>query len=242
MNLLQMSFSGAVMILAIICIRCLTKNRIPKATFLALWYAALLRLLIPFSLEASFSVYSVFDHCMSYADPIYTADTIKGGAVLANTMTEMVSTNPSEPSGFSWWWLIWCVGAVACAVFFGVTYFRCFREFKISLPVDNEYSQKWLIEHPLRRAISIRYSDRITAPLTFGVLKPVILLPRSIDWENENTIHMYWSMSLCTFNVSMQSLSFCSLWLCAYIGLILWSGQCTYSSIGILSYLVMIKS
>lgn len=188
MSLLQMSFSGAVMILAIICIRCLTKNRIPKATFLVLWYAALLRLLLPFSLEASFSVYFILGQCASYADHVYTVGTIKGGAVSAKAMTEMVSTNVSAPSSFSWWWLIWCVGALACVVFFGVAYFRCFREFKMSLPVDNEYSQKWLIEHPLRRAISIRYSDRITAPLIFGILKPVILLPKNIDWENTTVL------------------------------------------------------
>lgn len=50
MNLLQMSFSGAVMILAVIVIRTLAINLLPKRTFLILWGIVVLRLLIPFSI------------------------------------------------------------------------------------------------------------------------------------------------------------------------------------------------
>ena len=49
MSLLQMSVSGAVMIFVITVIRALAMDRVPKKTFLLLWYAALARLLIPFS-------------------------------------------------------------------------------------------------------------------------------------------------------------------------------------------------
>ena len=37
MSLLQMSFAGAVMITAVIIIRALAVNRLPKKTFLILW-------------------------------------------------------------------------------------------------------------------------------------------------------------------------------------------------------------
>ena len=50
MNLLQMSFTGAVMILAVTVIRALAINKVPKKTFLVLWGIALVRLMIPFSL------------------------------------------------------------------------------------------------------------------------------------------------------------------------------------------------
>ena len=48
MGLLQMSLSGAVMIIAIIIIRALAINRLPKKTFLILWGIVLLRLMVPF--------------------------------------------------------------------------------------------------------------------------------------------------------------------------------------------------
>ena len=36
--------------------------------------------------------------------------------------------------------------------------------------------------------IVIRRSDRISSPLTFGVLRPVILLPKSTDWSDEDAL------------------------------------------------------
>lgn len=47
MSLLQMSVTGGVMILAITVLRALAMNHVPKKTFLALWGAALLRLVLP---------------------------------------------------------------------------------------------------------------------------------------------------------------------------------------------------
>lgn len=59
MGLLQMSLSGAVMIIAIIIIRALAINRLPKKTFLILWGIVLLRLMVPFSIPSALSVYSL---------------------------------------------------------------------------------------------------------------------------------------------------------------------------------------
>ena len=64
MNLLQMSFTGAVMILAVIVIRALAINKVPKKTFLVLWGIALVRLMIPFSLPSWLSIYSLWNREM----------------------------------------------------------------------------------------------------------------------------------------------------------------------------------
>ena len=44
MNILQMSLSGAVLILAVVVLRTLAMKRLPKDTFLILWGIVLLRL------------------------------------------------------------------------------------------------------------------------------------------------------------------------------------------------------
>ena len=59
MGLLQMSSAGGVMILAVIVIRALAINLLPKKTFGVLWGIAATRLLIPFSVPSAFSVYSL---------------------------------------------------------------------------------------------------------------------------------------------------------------------------------------
>jgi beta-lactamase regulating signal transducer with metallopeptidase domain len=42
--------------------------------------------------------------------------------------------------------------------------------------VENDFTKSWLAEHPLKRPVSIRQSDRISAPLTFGIVHPVTIL------------------------------------------------------------------
>ena len=49
MSLLEMSFSGAVLVLAIVVVRAIAIHRFPKKIFLALWMIAIARLLLPFS-------------------------------------------------------------------------------------------------------------------------------------------------------------------------------------------------
>ena len=59
MSLLEMSFTGGVLVLAVIVLRAMALHRLPKGTFLALWAVAAVRLLIPFSLPSPASVYTL---------------------------------------------------------------------------------------------------------------------------------------------------------------------------------------
>lgn len=190
MSLLQMSIAGAVMILAIVVIRALAVNRLPKKTFLALWGVVLLRLFIPFSLPSVVSIYSLMGWQRTSAG--ITENGTGGefaGLFLGNEATRIAQESASAlPLGISIWKIIWIAGMLICALVFITAYIRCFREFQMSLPVDNDMSQSWLKEHKLRRTISIRQSDRISSPLTFGVLHPVILMPKKTDWENEDEL------------------------------------------------------
>lgn len=61
MNLLQMSFSAAMMIIVISGIRMFAINKLPKKTFLIFWEIVLIRLLVPFSLPSSYSAYSIMN-------------------------------------------------------------------------------------------------------------------------------------------------------------------------------------
>ena len=80
--------------------------------------------------------------------------------------------------------ILWLVGMIGCTLFFTVTYIRSLRIFSMSLPIDNRYTRTWLETHISKRPISIRQSGFIAAPLTYGMLHPVILMPKGIDWDN----------------------------------------------------------
>lgn len=201
MSLIQMSTSGAVMILAVLLIRFAAVNRLPKKLFILLWEAALLRLLLPFSIPSVFSIYTAVRRVMTrsvtgWNGAVQSAQGtgIPQGAGTAlpvpeNMASTLLEIELTESAGtLSIWTILWLMGGCICAVFFVTAYLRCRREFEMSLPVHHDFSARWLREHPLRRRVQLRQSDRIKTPLTYGVLKPVILLPKETDWNDSRQL------------------------------------------------------
>ena len=192
MNLLQMSLSGAVMILVIVVIRALAINKLPKKTFLVLWGVVVVRLLIPYFLSSTFSVYSMLERFVTTAETVQDSPAVPSTpmAPIYNVIPILgtATTNTTAPATVDLWMVIWVVGVLACAVFFAVAYWKCRKEFKVSLPVDSEYAKLWLSEHHIHRSIDIRQSGKISAPLTYGVFHPVILMPKTVDWDDLDTL------------------------------------------------------
>ena len=189
MKLLQMSLAGGVMILVITVIRALAIERLPKKTFLALWAAALARLLAPVSLPSALSIYSLLARRAPAAAEWTAVPALPALPVAAETAAAAAQQTASAPAAQApVWMIVWAVGAVVCAVVFAVAYGRCCREFRASFPVENDVIRRWLQSHPLRRTVAIRQSGRISSPLTFGVLRPVILMPKKTDWTDETAL------------------------------------------------------
>lgn len=187
MSLLQMSVAGTVMILAILIIRLFAVNRVPKKTFLILWAVTIIRLLIPFSIPSTFSIYSMLGTQLSTSSTnVPNAGFMPG--VSEEQVVDVQQTDVSSVISVSIWNMIWLIGFIVCVVFFIVAYWRCYREFQMSLPVENEITRTWLQDHKLWRRIVIRQSDRISSPLTFGLFRPVILMPKETNWENQNAL------------------------------------------------------
>lgn len=189
MSLLHMSFAGAVMILAVTVIRALVIYRVPKKTFMVLWGITLARLLIPFSAPSAFSIYTFFGK----KEPIIshvgdTAVTTLGSAIQEGQMTTAPNYISHSEVAVPIWAIIWAIGALICAVVFSITYWKCYKEFQTSLPIENDFTCKWLSSHHIKRSIQIRQSELVSAPLTFGILRPVILMPKTTDWNDEKTL------------------------------------------------------
>ena len=182
MSLLQMSFTGGILILAVIVIRALAINMLPKKAFHALWWISVVRLMIPFSIPSAFSVYSLMgSHAPgngSQAIRVLPIGASGQAASMPDSITNAVST----------WTVVWAADVLVCAVFFSLAYWKCRKEFQTSIPVGNDFTENWLSVHQQGRRISIRQSGRFSAPLTYGVLHPVILMPTSTKWENTDSL------------------------------------------------------
>lgn len=236
MSLVQMSLSAALMIVAIIILRALTIERFPKKTFLVLWWIALLRLLIPFSIPSVMSIYSwispdvpkavhqevqeitesqstsepvlkipseILQNASPQEDAVSVVPEQTRSEVVENstqfemtpipdTDIEYIEVKPSKSFSeifFDMLPVIWGIGIGVIAAFFGINYWRGIREFRMSLPVENEFVNEWLSSHQLRRNITIRQYDCIHTPLTYGIFRPVILLPKESLEQSPSTLN-----------------------------------------------------
>lgn len=190
MSLWEMSLTGSVLILVILTLRALTLHRLPKTTFLALWGVAAVRLLVPYTLPSPFSVYSLALRPHAPAVPVSVTENLlpaPGTAPLPGG-TPVSPIGPTVPSGPDLPSLLWLAGMLVCGGFFLLTYLRYRRLFRESLPVQREDISRWLADHPLLRTVSVRRSDRVSTPLTYGILHPVILLPDAACREDWNTL------------------------------------------------------
>ncbi len=120
------------------------------------------------------------------AAPSGTAAPSSAGAASA-TASDPEDDAPSAPSTPTFRQIAsvaWCVGAAACALAFVGLYAHHTRRFADAVELDNRATRQWLAAHPLRRRLRIKESARVASPLTYGVLRPTILVPPGFDWKD----------------------------------------------------------
>ena len=207
MSLLRMSLSGAILILVVVVIRAIAINKLPQRAFLVFWGIAIVRLLLPISFPSVSSVFALANKNVPVLDSVERGISDFASGIFASQQTEIENwtaqvSHDSTPT-VSVSFLIWIIGALLFAGYFLVSYLRCRHEFKTSLPVQNNFVEEWLSDHPLRRTMEVRSLTGISTPLTYGLIHPVILIPKKTNWENERQIqymlfHEY--VHICRFD------------------------------------------
>ena len=194
MNIVQMTVSASVLIVAIVIVRSIMLHKVPKKTFIVLWAVTVARLLIHFSIPSKFSIFSLFSslsknptHLSSdmveMISNIITPSLNGIGELTTDTTISAISNSP-----ISIFLVIWMAGVIFLSFFFIINHLHCVSEYRTSLPVHNEFIDTWLKLHVTKRPIKVRQSDKIITPLTYGIFKPIILLPKNIDFHNESQI------------------------------------------------------
>lgn len=185
MSLIEMSLSGSAMILLALTLRLGLKGRLPGWLMPAVWWATAARLLLPFEIPTPWSIYNLLERetVSETALPLPDAGAAAGQstsvAVHQGAAVQGMTTH-SVP-----WHILWAIGFAACAAALLWFWLDGRRKFRESLPVQTAEVKNWLSRHPLHRKLQVRQSDRIDSPLTYGLFRPVILLPARRDWSSK---------------------------------------------------------
>ena len=172
-TLLSMTVSASAIIAAIIVIRSLFIHRLPKRLFVILWAIAALRMLVPFS----FSVNIPHENTQP-----------------ENTVVrEFTPSESSEPDSETSCALdrelileiVWAGGVVLSTGIIAALHLRSRRELSMALPFDDARISSRISVEKLRSKITVKVSDRVVSPLTYGVINPVIILPKSLPADSE---------------------------------------------------------
>ncbi len=236
-TLLVMGAQGSAMIVAVLVLRAFLLNRLPKATFCALWALVAARLLVPLFVKNPLGLWGLASRLQSRVPGNGKEALGPDGATSASTgSAPLPATAPSSPvaaepsanfpqaapsnpvvldpaaldpnsgpttmpgllnamadaalSALPWWGWIWIVGSLLCVLGFSVLYLRGRARFKASAPVTCPQAVQWLRDHPLRRPLVIRSCKGVSTPLTYGILRPVILVPPAFAWDDSQTVDL----------------------------------------------------
>jgi beta-lactamase regulating signal transducer with metallopeptidase domain len=162
-----------------------------------LWSVALFRLLVPVSVPVSLSVFTMInDLAEKFAvrqglSLTQGSSVVSDGTLAVQLVQETIITSDAAPETTLWispLILIWFGGFTLCMLSFVLPHLRSRNDYKMSIPIEHDFIRKWQQSNQLRRQVQIRQSDTILTPLTYGVVRPVVLLPKSIDYTDEKQL------------------------------------------------------
>lgn len=204
-----MAFYGSIMILAVLLLRGLLKNKLPKFVFPALWAGIILRLLVPFSLSSPLSMrvpdwfmMSSFESAASESIAAVAEDTLTSDSVSiaekeqisavaqvtesvsAGTDIEIAYTSYRSYDIYKALRSVCFAGIFITAGILGFQKYRYARRLKQSLLVEhNEIINTLLRDMDMGHTL-VFTNDETASPMVCGLFAPKIYLPTRMDFSN----------------------------------------------------------
>lgn len=197
-SIIEMTLSAAVLILIIAVIRKLFIHKLPKLTFNALWAVVILRLIIPFSFSVNIPSFTdKLNHfpteALSYSSQNSYINNLESApeTILINGTDTAQSEPLNNETNIDYTAIvktIWLCGVIASAGYFLIIHFICRRNYRMSVPLESELIKNKLSSLNLKRKIAVKTNDKLAAPITYGIIRPVILIPKKFDFSDENRL------------------------------------------------------
>lgn len=182
MDLYHMSFSSSILIVFILLLRAFSGYKLPRKTFTLLWKIVLIRLLIPVSIKIP-----VPDLGITAGKNVNQVGNALKNLALSGGTKGAVFQADSTTSKFSGAYIlltIWITVTVVLFCLFLIKYIRSRKQVREALPSENDYAKKWVNSQRSFRSVKVLTFDRIMSPVTIGVFKPKIILPKNLEMDS----------------------------------------------------------
>lgn len=208
-----MALYGSIMIVIVLLLRALLKNRLPKFVFPVLWSVILLRFIIPFSLSSPLSMPvpsnpfwsdELFAHeAATLAEGTYvlsntsmnTQDTMDSIGVSSEMSETVVSEEAFQGDSTDNWFSVflswqnilpiaYMLGIAAVAGILGWQKYGYFKRLKKGFLIEHNETVNAMLRSMDMGHVLVFSNDEIAFPLVCGLLNPRIYLPTQMDFGN----------------------------------------------------------
>lgn len=204
-----MMLYGSVMIVIVLILRALFRDRLPKFVFPVLWGVVLLRFLIPFSVSSPLSIPMPWNEVRPVAVTYFSSGDWMSAAAGGGTVFEFTEDDSySQTDGGSFRnflfddyayigtgfydyygmirivFVIYILGVVAVAWILGWQKFRCLKRLRDGLLIEHNEMINTILRDMGMGHVLVFTNDEIASPMVCGLFNPRIYLPTKMDFRN----------------------------------------------------------
>lgn len=191
-----MAFYGSIMIVIVLLLRILLKNRLPKLVFPVLWGLVLIRFLVPFSLSSPLSMkvpdislpeFAFGTEAQSIAEEYAAWDVAVAGDASVETGFTSVATQSPDGLLRNWRFLLPAAYFLGLLVTAGILCYQkyCYsRKLKNRLLIEQNETINAILREMGMGHILVFSNDEIASPLVCGFLSPCIYLPARMNFQD----------------------------------------------------------
>ncbi|PFJ59291.1 methicillin resistance mecR1 protein [Bacillus thuringiensis] len=199
--LIETSLMASILVGFILCIKVLFRNKLTPRWQYMLWIVLIIRLLLPWSPDSSYSIYSLFSYRSSVSEVIpknmpatenivniesdRKVELESNSKMVTKTSEPEVKVSSEKQTTFSLYKIalyVWLAGVIVLAVITFLTNRRLYSYIKKQPDITDEQVatvfNRCKQSMKMKKAVSLRLAGKIASPTVFSFFRPKVLLSK----------------------------------------------------------------
>ncbi|EJR37408.1 M56 family metallopeptidase [Bacillus mycoides] len=199
--LIETSLMASILVGFILCIKVLFRNKLTPRWQYMLWIVLMIRLLLPWSPDSSYSIYSLLSYSSSVSEVIpknmpstesivnietnHTVELESNSETVTKNGEPEVNASAEQQTTFSLYKLalyVWLAGVIVLAVITFITNRRLYSYIKKQADITDEQVitvfNRCKQSMKMKKAVSLRLAGKIASPTVFSFFRPKVLLSK----------------------------------------------------------------